>query len=109
MGGDIETFTDGTWEKDVLLSEKPVLVDFWAEWCQPCRVLAPTIESLAKDYGDRVKIGKLNVDENGMVAERYHIRGVPTVLIIKNGEVKEQVVGLTSKTNLSNLIDKHLG
>ncbi len=108
MIANLDTFQDSTWEKDVIQSTKPVLVDFWAEWCQPCRVLAPTIEALAEEYGDRVKIGKLNVDENGTVSEKYHIRGIPTLLLIKNGEVKEQVVGLTSKDNLSRLIEKHL-
>jgi thioredoxin 1 len=104
----VDTFSDGTWDMDVLQSAKPVLVDFWAEWCQPCKVLAPTIQALAEEYGDKVRVGKLNVDDNGAVSEKYRIRGIPTVLLFKNGEVKEQVVGLTSKDNLSNLIEKHL-
>lgn len=108
MSNEVGTFNDGTWEIEVLQSTKPVLVDFWAEWCQPCRVLAPTIQALAVEFGDKVKIGKLNVDENGAVSEKYRIRGIPTVLLFKNGEVKEQVVGLTSKDNLSRLIEKHL-
>jgi len=108
MSANLDTFTDSTWEQDVIQSTKPVLVDFWAEWCQPCRVLAPTIEALAEEFGDTVKIGKLNVDENGTVSEKYKIRGIPTVLLFKNGEIKEQVVGLTSKDNLSRLIEKHL-
>jgi thioredoxin 1 len=105
---EINTFSDGTWENEVLHSDKPVLVDFWAEWCQPCRVLAPTIQALAQEYGDRVKIGKLNVDENTTTSATYQIRGIPTVLLIKGGEVKEQIVGVTSKDNLSKLIEKHL-
>jgi thioredoxin 1 len=108
MSTKVDTFSDGTWDMDVLQSVKPVLVDFWAEWCQPCKVLAPTIQALAEEYGDRVKVGKLNVDDNGAVAEKYRIRGIPTVLLFRNGEVKEQVVGLTSKDNLSKLIEKHL-
>ncbi len=108
MSHKLDTFNDSTWELDVLQSAKPVLVDFWAEWCQPCRVLAPTIQALAEEYGDKAKIGKLNVDENSAVSEKYRIRGIPTVLLFKNGEVKEQVVGLTSKDNLSRLIEKHL-
>ena len=108
MSEKLGTFSDGTWDQEVLHSDKPVLVDFWAEWCQPCRVLAPTIEALAEEYGDKVKVGKLNVDENSGVSSKYHIRGIPTVLLFKDGEVKEQIVGLTSKENLSKLIDKHL-
>ena len=100
--------TDINFEKEVLNSKIPVLVDFWAEWCQPCRVLSPTIQALAEEYGDKVKIGKLNVDENKAISARYRIRGIPTVLLIKNGRVKEQVVGLTSKDNLSRLIEKHM-
>jgi thioredoxin 1 len=108
MSDKLGTFSDSTWDQEVLHSDKPVLVDFWAEWCQPCRVLAPTIEALAEEYGDKVKIGKLNVDENSGVSAKYHIRGIPTVLLFKDGEVKEQIVGLTSKDNLTKLIEKHL-
>ncbi len=108
MSEKLGTFSDGTWDQEVLHSDKPVLVDFWAEWCQPCRVLAPTIEALAEEYGGKVKVGKLNVDENSGVSAKYQIRGIPTVLIFKDGEVKEQVVGLTSKGKLSELIEKHL-
>lgn len=108
MSTKVDTYSDGTWDEDVLQSAKPVLVDFWAEWCQPCKVLAPTIQALAEEFSDKVKVGKLNVDDNGAVSEKYRIRGIPTVLLFKNGEVKEQVVGLTSKDNLSKLIKKHL-
>jgi thioredoxin 1 len=108
MSDKITAFNDGSWEQDVLKSDKPVVVDFWAEWCAPCRLIAPTIEALATEYEGKIKVGKLNVDENAEVSARYQIRGIPTVLIIKNGEVAEQVVGVTSKANLSRLIDKHL-
>ena len=108
MNGNVTAFTDGTWEQDVLKSDKPVLIDFWAEWCAPCRMMAPTIDALASEYEGKAKVGKLNVDENTEVSAKYQIRGIPTVLIIKNGEVAEQVVGVTSKDNLSKLIDKHL-
>jgi thioredoxin 1 len=108
MSDKVSTFNDGMWESEVLHSDKPVLVDFWAEWCQPCRVIAPIIEALAEEYGDRLKVGKLNVDENATVSAMYQVRGIPTVLLIKAGEVKEQIVGLTSKGNLSKLIEKHL-
>jgi thioredoxin 1 len=108
MSDKVAAFTDSTWEQDVLKSDKPVLIDFWAEWCAPCRMMAPTIDALASEYEGKAKVGKLNVDENARVSERYQIRGIPTVLIIKNGQVAEQVVGVTSKDNLSRLIDKHL-
>ena len=108
MNENVTAFTDGTWEQDVLKSNKPVLIDFWAEWCAPCRMMAPTIDALASEYEGKAKVGKLNVDENTEVSAKYQIRGIPTVLIIKNGEVAEQVVGVTSKDNLSKLIDKHL-
>ncbi|MGH9463338.1 MAG: thioredoxin [Vicinamibacteria bacterium] len=108
MNDKVAAFTDSTWERDVLKSDKPVVIDFWAEWCAPCRMMAPTIDALASEYEGKAKVGKLNVDENALVSERYQIRGIPTVLIIKNGQVAEQVVGVTSKDNLSKLIDKHL-
>lgn len=108
MSEKLDTFSDGTWDQEVLQSETPVLVDFWAEWCQPCKVLAPTIEALAEEYDGKVKVGKLNVEANSAVSAKYQIRGIPTVLIFKDGEVKEQVVGLTSKGKLSELIEKHL-
>jgi len=108
MNEKVAAFTDSTWEQDVLKSDQPVVIDFWAEWCAPCRMMAPTIDALASEYEGKAKVGKLNVDENALVSERYQIRGIPTVLIIKNGQVAEQVVGVTSKDNLSKLIDKHL-
>jgi thioredoxin 1 len=108
MNDKVAAFSDNTWEQDVLKSDKPVVIDFWAEWCAPCRMMAPTIDALASEYEGKAKVGKLNVDENAQVSERYQIRGIPTVLIIKNGQVAEQVVGVTSKDNLSRLIDKHL-
>ncbi len=108
MSDKVAAFNDSTWEQDVLKSDQPVLIDFWAEWCAPCRMMAPTIDALAAEYEGKAKVGKLNVDENTEVSAKYQIRGIPTVLIIKNGEVAEQVVGVTSKDNLSKLIDKHL-
>ena len=108
MSDKVAAFDDSTWEQDVLKSDQPVLIDFWAEWCAPCRMMAPTIDALAAEYEGKAKVGKLNVDENTEVSAKYQIRGIPTVLIIKNGEVAEQVVGVTSKDNLSKLIDKHL-
>lgn len=98
--------TEGNFEEEVLKSETPVLVDFWAEWCGPCKMFAPTIEELAKDYKGRAKIGKLNVDQNPAVAEKYGIRGIPTVILFSGGEIVEQVVGAQSKANLEKMLNK---
>src|SRR5437867_9542310 len=103
----VQTFTDGNFEETVLKAGAPVLVDFWAEWCGPCRRLAPTVDALATDYADKVTIGKLNVDENPNTAGRFSIRGIPTILIFKGGQIVESVVGLTDKDHLKQLLDKH--
>jgi thioredoxin 1 len=83
-------------------------VDFWAEWCPPCRALAPTVDALAADYDGRVVVGKMNTDENPETPMRFSVRGIPTLLLFKGGEVVEQVVGLTDKTSLKRLLDKHV-
>ena len=93
-------------EAEVLQSEQPVLVDFWAEWCAPCRMLAPTIDEIAENYSGRVKVGKLNVDDCGAIAARYQIRGIPTILVFSGGEVHEQMVGTDSKENIIRMVDK---
>jgi thioredoxin 1 len=108
MSDKVLTFTDDKWNDDVLSSPQPVLVDFWAEWCAPCRMMAPSIEALAEEFGGRARVGKLNVDENAATSEKYDIRGIPTILIFKGGEVKEQVVGVTSKENLARLVERHV-
>jgi thioredoxin 1 len=102
------TFTDGAWDTEVLKSDKPVLVDFWAEWCAPCRMLAPTIDSVAADYDGRVKVGKLNVDENGNATMRYGIRGIPALILFKDGQVVAQKVGAVSKTEIASMLDAAL-
>ncbi len=93
-------------ENEVLQSDKPVLVDFWAEWCAPCRMLAPTIDAIAEDYSGRVKVAKLNVDHFGDIAARYQIRGIPTILVFNGGEVYDQMVGAGSKENIIRMVDK---
>ena len=100
--------TDQNFEQEVLKSDKPVLVDFWAVWCAPCRMVAPTVEAIADEYAGRAKVGKVNVDENMGVTSRYSVRGIPTLMLFKNGEVQEQSVGATSKEAIVKMIDKHL-
>ena len=90
-------FTDANFESEVLRSNQPVLVDFWAEWCGPCRLLAPTIEELAGELGESAKVGKLNVDENSETAAKYRISSIPSVLVFKDGELVETLVGVQSK------------
>ncbi len=107
-GGNILEFSDQNFEQEVLGSDKPVLVDFWAEWCAPCRMIAPAVDAIAGEYAGRAKVGKVNVDENQSVTSRYNIRSIPTLLVFKNGEIKEQIVGTTSKDNLAKLLDKNL-
>lgn len=101
-------FTDQNFEQEVLKSGQPVLVDFWASWCAPCRMMAPAVEALADEYVGRAKVGKVNVDENMSVATKYNIRSIPTLLLFKDGQIQEQVVGATSKDVIGRLLDKHL-
>ena len=104
--GDEIILTEENFDQEVLQSEIPVLVDFWAEWCGPCKMLAPTIEELATEYLGKTKIGKLNVDQNAKVAERYGIKGIPTLILFKNGEIVEQVVGVQPREKLKELLNK---
>ena len=109
MADKLTTYTDGNWDKEVLGSDTPVLVDFWAEWCVPCKTLVPMIEAVAEQFGARLKVGKLNVEENAHVPYRYNITTLPTLMIFKRGQVSEQRVGLLSKENLIKLVEPHLG
>ena len=101
------TFTDDNFDSSVLKSATPVLVDFWAEWCGPCRALAPAVDAVATDYAGKVTVGKLNVDENPSVTMRYMVRGIPTVMLFKGGQLVDQVVGLVDKSELKKMVDKH--
>lgn len=109
MSEQIETFTDDNWAREVVASTRPVLVDFWAEWCQPCKALVPALEAVAAQYAGRLRVGKIDVDENSTVPEQYNIRTLPTLLVIKGGAVAEQRIGLMSRDALVKLIDAHLG
>ncbi|HZR25029.1 MAG TPA: thioredoxin [Vicinamibacterales bacterium] len=104
----VQTFTDGNFDDTVLKSGAPVLVDFWAEWCGPCKRIAPTIDALATEYAGKVKIGKMDIDSNPKVPERYQVRSIPTLLVFKGGQVVESVIGLTQKDDLKKIIDKHV-
>jgi thioredoxin 1 len=103
------TLTDGDFEQTVLNSDKPVLVDFWAEWCGPCRMIAPAVEALAEEYSGRVAVGKLNIDDNPNTPSKYGVRSIPSLLLFKGGEVVEATVGVTGKEQLAELLDKHAG
>ena len=100
------TVTDSNFEMEVLKSELPVLVDFWAPWCGPCRAIAPVIEELAQEYDGKIKVVKMNVDENPSTPSRYGIRAIPTLILFKNGEVVSQVTGAVAKGNLKAMIDE---
>jgi thioredoxin 1 len=104
----IQTLTDANFEQTVNQSPTPILVDFWADWCGPCRRLAPTVDELATDYRGRVVVAKMNVDENPATPMRFSIRGIPTLLLFKGGQIVEQIVGLADKDSLKRLIDKHV-
>jgi thioredoxin 1 len=99
-------FTDQNFEDEVLKSSTPVLVDFWAEWCMPCRLLAPTIEKIAKDYAGKVKVGKLDTDANRDVAAKYSISAIPTVILFKEGQVAQKFVGLRKETEFKAALDE---
>jgi thioredoxin 1 len=108
MAGKILEVGDQNFETEVLNSEVPVLVDFWAAWCAPCRMLAPVVDAIANKYEGKAKVVKLNVDENITTAGKYNIKGIPTLLLFKNGVIKEQIVGNTTKDTISKMMDNHL-
>ena len=100
--------TDANFDQLVLKSDQPVMVDFWATWCGPCRALAPIVDDVAQSYTGRVKVGKMDVDKNAATPQRYGVRGIPTLLVFKNGEVKEQIVGYVSREVIEKALDKNL-
>jgi thioredoxin 1 len=102
----VTEFTDANFEQEVLQSKDPVLVDFWAEWCMPCRMLAPTIEKIAKDYAGKVKVGKLDTDANRDVSIKYGISAIPTVILFRNGQVAQKFVGLRQERDFKEALDK---
>src|SRR4028119_401913 len=102
----VQEFTDANFEQEVIQSSQPVLVDFWAEWCMPCRMLAPTIEKIAKDYAGKVKVGKLDTDANRDVAAKYSISAIPTVILFKDGQVSQKFVGLRQEKDFKAALDQ---
>jgi len=108
MGANTVEINDANFEAEVEKSAIPVLIDFWAAWCAPCRALAPTVDAIAEEYKGRVKVGKLDVDANQSTATRFNIRGIPTLLVVKDGQVKEQIVGAVDKSVIVKALDKHL-
>ena len=104
-----KTFTDQSFEDEVLKSELPVLVDFWAPWCAPCRIVSPIVEELANEYEGKIKVGKVNVDENSSTASKYGVMSIPSILIFKNGEPIKTIIGAQSKENFKKGIEEVLG
>jgi thioredoxin 1 len=108
MNEHVNEVSDSSFEKDVLQSEQPVLVDFWAAWCAPCRMLSPTVDAVAEKYAGSARVVKLNVDENPSISQRYGIKGIPTLIVFKNGKEEERVVGAVSKEAISRMLEKHV-
>jgi len=104
----VNEVSDQDFESEVLKASIPVLVDFWASWCAPCRMLAPVVETIAEQYQGKVRVMKLNIDDNAMTPGKYSIRSIPTLLLFKDGDVKEQIVGNTSPVTITKMLDNHL-
>ena len=108
MNKDVVVLTDENWKTEVLEADGPVLVDFWAEWCPPCRMIAPSIEALATTYSGRAKVGKLNVDENPAVAQTFGVRSIPTLLVFKGGRMVDQQIGALPQPRIAAMLEKQL-
>ncbi len=108
MAGNVLDVTDTSFDTEVIKGASPVLVDFWAPWCGPCRMVSPMVEALAQEYEGKVKFVKVNTDESPETAQKYHISGIPSLLLFKNGDVVDQVVGAVPKTTLQNMITLHI-
>jgi thioredoxin 1 len=104
--GNVNEFSDDNFESEVLNSDTPVLVDFWAPWCGPCRIIAPVVEELSEAYEGKLKVGKLNVDDNQQTSMKFGIRSIPTLLVFKDGEVAEQIIGAVPKTEIERVVTK---
>jgi len=105
----IVEFTDSNFEAEALKADVPVLVDFWAEWCMPCKMIAPIVEELAADYGEKIKIGKMDTDGNREVPIKYGISAIPTLILFKDGEMVKKFVGLQQKADLKSVLDEYIG
>ena len=108
MSEQIKHISDASFEQDVVKSDKPVLLDFWAEWCGPCKMIAPILDEIASEYHERIKIAKINIDENPQTPPKFGIRGIPTLILFKNGTVEAQKVGAVSKSQLAAFLDSNL-
>jgi len=108
MSDNIIHVSDDSFEQEVLQSEKPVLIDYWAEWCGPCKMIAPVLEEVASEYADKIRVAKLNIDENPATPPKYGIRGIPTLMLFKNGEVEATKVGAVSKAQLAAFLDENI-
>ena len=108
MSGSVVHVSDATFDQEILKSDMSVLVDYWADWCGPCKMIAPILDEIAREYGDRIKVAKLNIDENPETPPKYGIRGIPTLMLFKNGNVEATKVGALSKSQLTAFIDSNI-
>ena len=108
MAENVIEFTDNGFESDVIKAGTPVLVDFWAEWCGPCKMIGPIVQEIASEYAGRIKVGKMNVDNNPVIPPQYGIRSIPSLLIFKDGTVSDQIVGAVPKNNITEVLDRVL-